>query len=104
METQRRTPVLDMTPEGDFVDGAAPPRPARPFDRALARVGGVAMLVALVAGGLVVAALAILFVSLVLPILIVAGVIGAGSLWWRMRRARRNGQPMPRPSFIVIRR
>ena len=93
-----------MTPEGEFRDAAAPPRPASALDRALARVGGVAMLVAIAAGGLVLAALAILFVGLILPVLIVAGAIGAGSLWWRMRRARREGRPMPTPSFIIIRR
>lgn len=94
-----------MTPEGEFRDGNAPPPPVGgAFDRALARVGGVAILVAIAAFGLVLAALAILFVGLVLPVLIVAGAVGGLSLWWRMRRARRNGQPMPTPSFIVIRR
>lgn len=88
-----------MTPEGDFREAA--PRPVSGFDRVLARVGGVAMLVAVAAGGLVLAALAVLALGLILPILLVAGVIGAGSLWWRIRRARRNGEPMP---FVVIRR
>ena len=104
MDPTRRTPVLDMTPEGEFLDNGTPPRPASTLDRALARVGGIAVLVAIAAGGLVLAALAILFVGLILPVLIVAGAIGAGSLWWRMRRARRQGRPMPTPTFIVIRR
>lgn len=93
-----------MTPEGDFLEGNAPPRPVSGLDRALTRVGGVAVLVAIAAFGLMLAALAVLFVGLVLPVLIVAGAVGGLSLWWRMRRARRNGQPMPTPAFIVIRR
>lgn len=88
-----------MTPEGEFRDPPAPPR-ATMLDRLLGRVGGVALLVALVAGGLVLAGLAVLFVSLALPVLIVAGAIGAGSLWWRLRRARRQG----RVNFVVLRR
>jgi hypothetical protein len=98
MDPHRRPPILDMTPEGDFRD--TPPK-ASPLDRVLGRVGGVAVLVALAAGGLVLAALAVLFLGLLLPVLLVAGLIGAGSLWWRLRRARRNGQPAP---FIIIRR
>lgn len=100
METRRTPPILDMTPEGDFL-GAAPPPPASRMDRAIARVGGVAMLVTLVAGGLVLAALAVLFVGLILPVLLVAGSIGAASMWWRLRRARRAGHP---PAFVVYRR
>ena len=99
METPRRPPVLDMTPDGEFRD--AQPSPASALDRALARVGGVAVLTALAAGGIVVAALAILFAAIALPVLIIAGAIGGGTLWWRLRRARRNGEPMP---FVVIRR
>lgn len=88
-----------MTPEGEFRD----PAPARPgtLDRILARLGGAAILVALAAGGLVLAALAVLFVGLLLPVLIVAAAVGAGSLWWRLRRLRRQGGPV---RFVVIRR
>ena len=100
MDTQRRPIVLDMTPEGEFREPPAPPPQSR-LDRALARVGGAAVLVALAAGGLVLAAVVILFAALALPVLIVAGAIGAGSIWWRIRRARKAGQPMP---FVVIRR
>lgn len=67
----------------------------------LGRVGGVALLVALATGGIVLAAVAILFAALALPVLIVAGAIGAGSIWWRIRRARKQGRPLP---FVVIRR
>lgn len=100
MEHERRPPVLDMTPEGEFRDPPPPPAAGK-LDRLLARVGGVAVLVALAAGGLVLAAVAILFAALALPVLIVAGAIGAGSIWWRLRRARKQGQPIP---FVVIRR
>jgi hypothetical protein len=100
MDTPRRPPVLDMTPEGEFRDPAPPPRRGT-LDRILGRVGGIALLVALAAGGLVLAGLAIMFAALALPVLIVAGAIGAGSLWWRLRRARREGRPV---HFVVIRR
>jgi hypothetical protein len=100
MDTHRRPPVLDMTPEGEFRDPAPPPRPGA-LDRILGRIGGVAILVALVAGGLVLAAVAVTFAALLLPVLIVAGLVGAGSIWWRLRRARKQGRPVP---FVVIRR
>jgi hypothetical protein len=90
-----RRPVIDMTPEGEFRE----PAPARGswLDRALARVGAYAVLAAVVAGGLVVAALAIVFAAVLLPVAILAGLIGFGTLWWR---ARRTG----RPFVTVIRR
>jgi hypothetical protein len=93
-----------MTPEGEFRN--EPPMPGRRgwLDRALARLGGVALLVALAAGGLVLVSLALLFVGLLLPIAIVAGAIGAGSLWWRLRRLRRGGGGRPPVSFVVMRR
>lgn len=100
MEPQRRPPILDMTPEGEFRDPTPPPAPGK-LDRLLGRVGGIAVLVALAAGGLVLAAVVILFAALALPVLIVAGAIGAGSIWWRLRRARQQGRPV---SFVVMRR
>jgi hypothetical protein len=116
MDQHRTPPVLDMTPDGQFRDEpglnpgmnpgmnpGAPPnaRPATTLDRILGKVTGVALLVALAAGGLLLASLAILFVGLVLPVLIVAGAIGAGTLWWRIRRLRRQGVPV---RFVVVRR
>ncbi len=103
MDTHRRPPVIDMTPEGEFRDAPAP-RPASLLDRALARIGAVGMLVALVAGGLLLAGLALLAISILLPVALVAGAIGAGSLWWRIRRARRDGTMPPGARFIIIRR
>lgn len=109
MDTRNhRPPIIDMTPEGEFRE---PPlrQPGR-FDRVLARVGGIAILLAVIAGGLVLAALAVLSLAVLLPIAIVAAAIGAGSLWWRMRRARSTGGGMPPGPggrvmrFVIIRR
>jgi hypothetical protein len=95
-------PVLDMTPEGDFREPARP-APSGWLDRALARVGGVALLLALVAGGLVVVSLAVVLLGLLLPIAIAAGLVAFVTLWWRLRRLRgRGGGPPLR--FVVMRR
>lgn len=101
MDTNRRPPVLDMTPEGEFRD-SQPPRPAGPLDRALARLGGIAVLVAAAAGGLVLAGVALLAIGILLPVMIVAGAVGAASIWWRMRRARQQGGAEPRPVRVVV--
>jgi hypothetical protein len=86
----RQRPVIDMTPEGEFRGPQA--RPAGLMDKIMARVGGVAALVALVAGGVVVAGIAIAFFAIALPIAVLAGVIAFASLWWRMKRAGRQGR------------
>jgi hypothetical protein len=101
MDTQRRPPVIDMTPEGEFRD-PVPPKAMGTFDRLLARIGGVAMVVAIGAGVLALAGLAVLALSVLLPIALIAGLVGGGSLWWRMRRAARNGTGPVR--FVFIRR
>ena len=102
MDTHRRPgppfqdptpPILDMTPEGEFRDPLPPPRSG--LDRALGKVGGVALLLTLAAGGLLLVALAILFVGLLLPVAIGAGLVAFVSLWWRMRRLRRGGGTGP---------
>lgn len=98
MNTNRRPPIIDMTPEGAFRD-PTPPRPASFLDRLLTRVGGVAMLLAVLSGALVIAALAIMAFAILLPVAIVAGLVGGGTLWWRIRRARAQGRPV-RFSFI----
>jgi len=107
MDPHRAPPVLDMTPDGEFRDPLPPP--GKPLDRLLARVGGLAVLVALAAGGVVIAGLAVLFAAIALPVLLLAGAVGAGSIWWRMRRLRRNmgaGGPGGPGAvrFVVIRR
>jgi hypothetical protein len=89
-----------MTPEGEFRDGARPLTGGTWLDRALLRLGGVAVLAAAVAGGLVMAASAVLILGLLLPVAIVAGLVAFTSLWWRLRRARRTGGS----TFVVMRR
>jgi hypothetical protein len=88
-------PVIDMTPEGEFREPA--PSRASWLDRVLARVGAYSVLAAVVAGGLVIAALALVFAAVLLPIALLAGAIGFGALWWRARRARREGR-----SFVLV--
>ncbi|WP_431269298.1 hypothetical protein [Dankookia sp. P2] len=79
----------------------------------LGKVGGVALLLTLAAGGLLLVALAILFVGLLLPVAIGAGLVAFVSLWWRLRRLRRDGVPGAGPGsppgggavrFVVLRR
>jgi Flp pilus assembly protein TadB len=104
--------MLDMTADGQFRDPAPPRRTW--LDRTLGKIGGVALLIALAGAGLVVVALAILFVGLLLPVVIGAGLIAFVSLWWRMRRLRRtmgSGGPGTGPDggpgavrFVVLRR
>ncbi|WP_135467092.1 hypothetical protein [Crenalkalicoccus roseus] len=105
MDQSRRRPetppVLDMTPEGEFRDPA--PLRATWLDRVLARVGAAALLLTLVVGGFLVAALAVLFVGLLLPVALVAGLVAFVSLWWRVRRMRRQGGA-DGFRFLVIRR
>jgi len=100
----RHPPVLDMTPEGEFRPEPAAPGPRGRLDRALARLGGAALLVALAAGGLLLVALALVFVGILLPVLLVASGIAAASLWWRTRRLRRGDGDRRSVRFVVIRR
>ena len=89
-----------MTPEGGFRQ----PGPAAPkgwLDRVLAQVGGVALLLAIAAGGLVIVALAFVLLGLLLPVAIGAGLVAFVTLWWRLRRLRARGGTLP---FVVVRR
>jgi hypothetical protein len=88
-----------MTPEGGFREPAAAPKGW--LDRALAQVGGAALLLALAAGGLVVVALAFVLLGLLLPIVIGAGLVAFVTIWWRLRRLRARGGA---PPFVVVRR
>jgi|1048.fasta_scaffold07488_3 hypothetical protein len=96
MSDKRPPIIIDMTPEGEFRDPVPPPAP-RGLEGLLARLGGAAMLVALSAGGLLLAALAVLAIGVLLPIVLAAGAIGAITLWWRLRKARARGE-----STIII--
>ncbi|MCA3360145.1 MAG: hypothetical protein ING02_19315 [Roseomonas sp.] len=96
MSDKRPPIIIDMTPEGEFRDPPPPPAP-RGFEGFVTRLGGVAMLVALSAGGLLLAAVALLAIGILLPIVLAAGTIGAITIWWRMRKARARGE-----STIII--
>ena len=88
-----------MTPEGEFREAPK----ASGLNLLLARMGGIAILVTVMAGGLLLVALAIFFIGLLLPIVIGAASIAALSLWWRRRRLRKMGVE-PGPLRIIIRR
>ncbi len=92
----RRPPILDMTLDGQFREAPDAPMPRRGLDRFLGKLSGLALLVALAAGGLLLAGLAVLAIGILLPVVLVAGLVGAGSLWWRLRRAGRAGFVVPR--------
>jgi hypothetical protein len=96
---RRPPPVLDMTPEGEFRE---PPKPSG-FDAFLARLGGFAVLIGVMAGGLILAALAIFFIGLLLPVVLGAAAVAALSIWWRRRRLRKMGIE-PGSVRIVVRR
>ena len=105
MDTHPRRPVvIDMTPEGEFRD----PPPAGPMDRFLARSGGWAALAAVVATGLVVAALALTALAVLVPVALGAGLVAWIAFRWRMYRLRRQGVAPRRPGtplhFVIIRR
>ena len=95
--SEKRPPIIiDMTPEGEFRDPPPPPAP-RGFEGLVTRLGGMAMLVAISAGGLLMAAVALVAIGVLLPIVLAAGAIGAITIWWRLRKARARGE-----STIII--
>ncbi|MBC7431505.1 MAG: hypothetical protein H7345_05510 [Rubritepida sp.] len=96
MET-RRPPVIDMTPEGHFTT----PPPPTGLDRVLGSVLRVALLAGGVAAVLVLGALALVALSVLVPLLLLAGLVAGGILWWKLRQARRTGVPL---RFVVVRR
>ena len=96
MSDKRPPIIIDMTPGGEFRDPPPPPAP-RGFEGFVSRLGGVAMLVALSAGGLLMAAVALVAIGVLLPTVLAAGAIGAITIWWRLRKARARGE-----STIII--
>ena len=96
MET-RRPPVLEMTADGNFT--TTPPPTG--LDRALGSVMRVALLVGGLAAVLMAGALAIVALSILVPVLLLAGLIGGGILWWKLRQGRLQGVS---PRFVVVRR
>jgi hypothetical protein len=73
---------LDMTPDGEFRE----PAPLSLSER----IFRAAVIVALVAGGLALAALAFWFALLLIPVAIVAGLCAWAALRWRLWRERRS--------------
>ena len=74
--------VIDMTPDGRFRS-----RPGLPL---LERIFIGAIIVALVAGGLAVSALAFWIALLLIPVALVAAVIAWAAFQWRLWQARRS--------------
>jgi hypothetical protein len=78
-------PVIDVTPDGQFVD------PARPQSALPAKLFGVAVLVAVLAGATVIALLALWLALQLIPIAIGAALIAYGVFRFQVWRARRGG-------------
>lgn len=95
---EQRRPILDMTPEGEF---RGPPPPSR-----LDRVMAVALRWALLVGGiallLTLAALSVMALTLLLPVLFGAALIAGAILWWRGRRPGPEGRSGVR--IVIFRR
>jgi hypothetical protein len=77
------TPMLDMTPDGRFRTPQKPPLAIR--------IAAAALIVAVIAGGLAVAALAIWLAFILIPVVLVAGLIGYAALRFQMRRGSFRG-------------
>lgn len=89
----RRKPVLDMTPDGQFV--GPPPRPVW-----MTRLIAGAVLVAVAAGCIALAALAFWLLLAAIPVAIVAGLVAWAGLrlqLWRARRGAGRSRAMFRP-------
>jgi hypothetical protein len=69
------------------------------MDRLLAVVLRYAIVVGVLAGVLVLAALAVMALAVLLPVLFGAALLGGGILWWRARKLRRAGVA---PTRIVV--
>jgi hypothetical protein len=78
---ERRPPELDMTINGEFV---TPPRP--PVG---ARIMVWAVLIAVIAGGLAIAAFALWFALMILPVALGAALVAWAMFRYRIWRAQR---------------
>ncbi len=89
-----------MTPEGGFRE----PPPPRGIDRFLARFGRAAAITAVIAGFLVVAALAFAALAVLIPVALVAGLTAWLAYRWRLWRG--GGVPGQREAvrFFILRR
>jgi hypothetical protein len=84
-DSRNTGPVIDVTPDGHFVD------PARPPTALPAQVFGVAVLVAVLAGAAAMALLALWLALQLIPIAIGAAIVAYGVFRFQMWRARRGG-------------
>ena len=85
----QRPPIIDMRPDGSF---QAPPSSVL----LSTKVALVAIAVAVVGGGLAIAALAIWFISLILPAVVIAAGVAYAALkfrGWTLRRGPGRGLP-----------
>jgi hypothetical protein len=80
--TNRRPPLIDIAPDGSFVDPARPPLAAK--------IGRVALLVAVIAFMAAGAMLALWFALALIPIALGAGLIAWGALRFQMWRAGKS--------------
>jgi hypothetical protein len=89
-------PVIDMTADGEFVDVRRPG--ALPFP---AKVAGVGVLVAIVAGAIGIAMLALWLAMTLIPIAIAGGLVAYGvvrlQLWQAHRRSLGGKRDLFRP-------
>ncbi len=81
-------PTLDMRLDGSF---RAPPRTTVPLSMKL-MVGSI--LVAIVGGAIAFAALALWVLSMVLPVIVVAGLFAWGTMRFRRWQAMRSGRSL----------
>jgi membrane protein implicated in regulation of membrane protease activity len=84
---QRRPPELEMTVEGEFV---SPPKP--PIS---SRILMWAIVVAVVAGGFVLAAFALWLALIILPVAVGAAVVAWAMFQYRVWRAQRSMSRQP---------
>ena len=91
MSQFRSGPQLDMTPDGQFLE---PPRES-PAEK-LVRYG---VVVAVIAGVLAVAALALWLAVLLIPVVIIAGAVAYGAFRWRMWKLGRSAGGQLRTPF-----
>lgn len=82
-QDERSRPAVDMTPDGRFLP---PPRPPMNL-----RIGGIAVVVAVLAVGLGVAALALWFALILLPIAVGAAAVAWLAFRLQIWRARGGG-------------
>jgi Flp pilus assembly protein TadB len=78
----RIPPQIDMDLEGHF---RVPGRRSWPM-----RIAGIAVVVAVLAGALIVAALALWLVAALIPVLVVAGVVAWAAITWQRWRTARS--------------